>query len=132
MKASGNGTAISAILEALRPRHGALTLAELLRLLAARDPGAVRVVGDAAELVGTQLAAVCNLLAPRRVIVPGPMARAGELVLDQITSAIRRHIAPNAAPQVVLGSLGAKNTALGAIALALDETGWLPARRARP
>jgi predicted NBD/HSP70 family sugar kinase len=123
--------AIPAILEALRPRHSELTLAELLRLLAARDPGAVRVVGDAAELVGTHLAAVCNLLAPDRVIVTGPMARAGELVLDPIGSAIRRHIAPNAAPQVVLGSLGSRNTALGAIALALDETGWLPARRAR-
>ena len=123
--------AIPAIIEALRPRHGELTLAELLRLLAARDPGAVRVAGDAAELIGTHLAAVCNLLAPDRVIVTGPMALAGELVLDPIRSAIRRHIAPNAAPQVVLGALGARNTALGAIALALDETQWLPARRAR-
>ena len=69
--------AISAIMEALRPQHGELTLPELLRLLAARDPGAVRVVGDAAELVGTHLAAVCNLLAPSMVIVTGPMARAG-------------------------------------------------------
>lgn len=74
-------------------------------------------VGDAAELVGTHLAAVCNLLAPDRVIVTGPMARAGELVLDPIGSAIRRHIAPNAAPRVVPGSLGSRNTALGAIAL---------------
>ncbi len=123
--------AISAIMEALRPQHGELTLPELLRLLAARDPGAVRVVGDAAELVGTHLAAVCNLLAPSMVIVTGPMARAGDLVLDPIRAAIRRHIAPNAVPRVVLGSLGNRNTALGAIALALDETEWLPARRAR-
>jgi predicted NBD/HSP70 family sugar kinase len=73
---------------------------------------------------------VCNLLAPRRVIVIGPMAAAGELVLDPIRTAIRRHIAPNAAPQVLLGTLGERNTALGAIALALDETDWLPRRRA--
>jgi hypothetical protein len=39
-----------------------------MRLLAARDPGAVRVAGDAAELVGMHLAAVCNLLAPRRAL----------------------------------------------------------------
>jgi predicted NBD/HSP70 family sugar kinase len=122
---------ISAITEALRPQHGKLTLAQLMRLLAARDPGAVRVVGDAAELVGTHLAAVCNLLAPQRVIVIGPMAQAGELVMEPIRAAIRRHIAPNAAPQVVLGSLGNQNTALGAIALALDETDWLPAKRPR-
>jgi hypothetical protein len=31
----------------------------------------------------------------------------------------------------VPGSLGNQNTALGAVALALDETGWLPAKRSR-
>jgi predicted NBD/HSP70 family sugar kinase len=124
-------TAIPAILEALRPQYGALTCAELMRLLAARDPGAVRVVSDAAELVGTHLAAVCHLLAPTRVIVIGAIAQAGELILDPVRTAIRRHIAPNQAPQVVLGSLGNRNTALGAIALALDETGWLPRGRPR-
>ncbi len=123
--------AIPAIMESLRPQHGKLTLAQLMRLLAVRDPGAVRVVGDAAELIGTHLAAVCNLLAPQRVIVTGPMALAGELVLDPIRTAIRRRIAPNAIPEIVLGSLGKRNTALGAIALALDETDWLPAKRPR-
>jgi predicted NBD/HSP70 family sugar kinase len=122
-------TAIAAIVDALRPQHGALRLDELMGLLSARDPGAVRVVGDAAELLGTHLAAVCNLLAPRRVIVTGPMAAAGELVLSPISTAIRRHIAPNAVPQVLLGELGKRNTPLGAIALALDESDWLPRRR---
>ncbi len=41
--------AISAITDALRPQHGKLTLAQLMRLLAARDPGAVRVVGDGTD-----------------------------------------------------------------------------------
>jgi predicted NBD/HSP70 family sugar kinase len=121
--------AISAILDALRPQYGRLSTTRLLRLLAARDPGAVRVVSDAAELVGAHLAAVCNLLAPRRIIVIGRMAEAGELILEPIRIAIRRHIAPNQVPQVLLGSLGDKHTALGAIALALDETNWLPAAR---
>jgi predicted NBD/HSP70 family sugar kinase len=89
-----------------------------------------RVVGDAVELVGTHLAAVCNLLAPRRVIVIGPTAQVGELVLEPIRTAIRRHIAPSTTvPEIVLGALGSKNTPLGAIALALDETDWLPAKR---
>ena len=120
--------AATAILEALG-RGTASDAAELLRLLA------VRVLarrGDAAELVGTHLAAVCNLLAPRMVVVTGPMARAGDLVLDPIRAAILRHIAPNAVPQVVPGALGDRNTALGAIALALDETEWLPAASRRP
>jgi predicted NBD/HSP70 family sugar kinase len=124
-------TAIYAILDLLRPQHGELTLTQLMGLLSARDPGAVRVVGDAAELVGTQLAATCNLLAPQRIIVTGPMAQAGALVLDPIRTAIRRHIAFSEAPEVVLGSLGNRQTALGAVALALDETDWLPGRAHR-
>jgi predicted NBD/HSP70 family sugar kinase len=58
--------AISAIMESLRPQHGRLTLPQFMHLLAVRDPGAVRVVGDAADLAGMHLAAVCNLLASRR------------------------------------------------------------------
>jgi hypothetical protein len=54
------------------------------------------------------------------------MAEAGELVLGPIRIALQRNIAPNEPPELVLGSLGTRHTALGAIALALDETDWLP------
>jgi predicted NBD/HSP70 family sugar kinase len=124
-------TAIYAILDVLRPRYGELTLTQLMELLSARDPGAVRVVSDAAELIGTHLAATCNLLAPERIIVTGPMAQAGALILDPIRTAVRRHIAFSEVPEVVLGSLGNRHTALGAVALALDETNWLPGRAHR-
>ena len=119
--------AIPAMLDALRPQHGPLTLAGLMALLADRDPGAIRVVSDAAELVGQQLAAACNLLAPRRVVLVGAMARAGDLALTPIRTALQRNIAPNELPDLVLGALGTRHTALGAIALALGETDWLPA-----
>jgi predicted NBD/HSP70 family sugar kinase len=119
--------AIPAMLDALRPQHGPLTLSGLMTLLADRDPGAMRVVGDAAELVGKQLAVMCNLLAPGRVVVVGAMAEAGELVLGPIRTAMERNIAPNEPPGLVLGTLGNRHTALGAVALALDESEWLPA-----
>jgi predicted NBD/HSP70 family sugar kinase len=119
--------AIPAILDALAPQYGRLTIPALLDLLAGQDPGAVRVVSDAADLVGRAVATACNLLAPQRVIVLGPMARAGEIVLGPIRAALARHIAPNEPPEVVLGALGDRHTALGAIALALGETDWLPA-----
>jgi predicted NBD/HSP70 family sugar kinase len=121
--------AIPAILDALRPQHGELTLAGLMRLLADGDPGAMRVAGDAAGLVGAQLATVCHLLGPQRVIIVGAMAEAGELVLGPLRTALRRGIAPNDMPDVVPGSLGRRQTALGAVALALDESEWLPAPR---
>lgn len=123
--------AIPAMLDALRPRHGALTISGLMTLLSDRDPGAMRVVSDAADLVGKQVAVVCNLLAPRRVVVVGRMAEAGEIVLGPIRTAMGRNIAPNEPPDLVTGTLGTRQTALGAIALALDESDWLPAS-ARP
>jgi len=119
--------AIPAILDALAPQYGPLTVGALLGLLAGRDPGAIRVVSDAADLVGRAVATACNLLAPQRVIVLGPMAEAGEVVLGPIRAALARHIAPNEPPEVVLGALGTRHTALGAIALALGESDWLPA-----
>ena len=119
--------AIPAMLDALRPQHGALTLPGLMTLLAGRDPGAIRVVSDAAELVGQHLAAACNLLAPQRVVLVGAMAEAGDLVLGPIRAALHRNIAPNQPPDLVLGTLGTRHTALGAVALALGESDWLPA-----
>jgi predicted NBD/HSP70 family sugar kinase len=118
--------AIPAILDALRPQHGALTLPGLMTLLANRDPGAIRVVSDAAGLVGEHLAAACNLLAPQRVVLVGAMREAGEIVLTPIRAALHRNIAPNQPPDLVLGTLGTRHTALGAVALALGESSWLP------
>jgi len=118
--------AIPAMLDALRPQRGPLDLDGLMTLLAGRDPGATRVVADAAELVGQQLAAACNLLAPRRVVVVGAMADAGDLVLGPIRTAMRRNIAPNELPELRVGTLGTRQTALGAVALALGESTWLP------
>jgi hypothetical protein len=39
---------------------------------------------------------------------------------------VARDIAPNDMPEVVPGTLGTRQTALGAVALALDESDWLP------
>ncbi len=124
--------AIPAMLEALRSQHGALTLPGLMALLADRDPGAIRVVSDAAGLVGEHLAAACNLLAPQRVVLVGAMAEAGDIVLTPIRAALHRNIAPNQPPELVLGTLGTRHTALGAVALALGESDWLPVTPATP
>jgi hypothetical protein len=59
------------------------------------------------------------------------MAEAGELVLGPLRTALQRNIGPDEPPDLVLGTPGTRHTALGAIALALDETDWLPAA-ARP
>ncbi len=54
------------------------------------------------------------------------MAGAGDLVLGPIRTALHRDIAPNQPPDLVLGTLGTRHTALGAVALALGDSEWLP------
>ena len=119
--------AVPAILAALLPHREVHTVGQLMALLDARDAGAEQVVWDAASLVGRALATASLIVAPDRVILVGSMARAGRSVLDPITAELERHMVPetHAAPSVVLGELGTRHTAMGAVALALRTEGWL-------
>jgi len=120
---------IPAILNTMSLQHGQLTLRALMSLLNNGDSGAMRVVSDAAELVGKTVADACNLLAPQRIVVVGAMTEAGDLLLGPIRAALKRYVAPIQPPEVVLGSLGKQHTALGAAALALEDHDWIPLRK---
>ena len=93
-----------------------------------------RVIGDAGRLLGVQVANLCNLLNPRRVIVAGTLASAGEILLEPLRSSLSRRALPDAAAtvDVVVAELGDRATALGAVALALHESGTLDVRRRGP
>lgn len=123
--------AAPALIEAMSAQHPTMTLSGFLDLVAAGDSGARRVMRDAAELVGRAVADACLLLAPERVIVAGALARAGEAVLGPVREAIDREALPGgpARPSVCSAELGVRSTALGAVALALRSTGWLPGSR---
>jgi hypothetical protein len=56
------------------------------------------------------------------------MARAADFALFPIRDAVIDAALPRAAhvPDVTRGALGDKHTALGAVALALRQSGWLP------
>jgi len=82
------------------------------------------------------LANLCNLLNPRRVILGGDLAEAGDLVLDPIRESVARYAIPSAARQltVVPGTLGGRAEVLGALALVMSEmgdSGALPATEGR-
>jgi len=115
---------IPSILESLRPQHGVISLRKLMKLLDQGDLGATRVVSDAAELVGTIIASACNLLAPQRIVVVGAMTEASDVILDPIRSAIIRNIGPGTIPDIEMGSLGNRHTAMGGVAMALEENEW--------
>jgi predicted NBD/HSP70 family sugar kinase len=112
-----------ALLESLRGSHGDLTVHDLLRLAAAGDSGCRRVIGDAGRLIGVQVANLCNLLNPRRVIIGGSLSAAGDILLDPIRASIQRCALPMAAAtaEVVAGELGDRATVLGALSLVFRQ-----------
>jgi predicted NBD/HSP70 family sugar kinase len=110
----------AAMLAALAPTHGPLTLRDVIARALAGDPGCRRVLADSGRHLGVAVAGVVNLLNPEVVALGGQMARVGALVLDPMREAIERCAIPSAAHSVELrvGRLGDEADVLGALLLA--------------
>ena len=114
------------VLNLLASSHGSdLTLSKVVQLAQRGDLGCRRVLADVGRQIGTGVANLCNLLNPRRVILGGDLAEAGDLVLDPIRESVARYAIPSAARQlsVVPGTLGGRAEVLGALALVMSEMG---------
>jgi predicted NBD/HSP70 family sugar kinase/biotin operon repressor len=117
--------ATSALLEMLRPSHGPeLTVAGLIELAQDGDAGCRRVLADAGRHVGVALANLVSLFNPRRVIVGGELAAAGDILMRPLSEAVERFAIPAAAREVdvVACELGERAEVLGALALALGAS----------
>lgn len=119
------------LLAALQPAHPArrLSLRDLTRLVNDGDPGAERLVNDAARAVGRTLADIVNVLNPRAIVVGGSLGALGEPVLSGLRETVWRYSQPVAAANlaVLQGRLGERAEVLGGIAVALG----LPAAGSR-
>jgi glucokinase-like ROK family protein len=115
----------SALVSVLRPVHGDdLTLARMLELAIAGDPGTLRVINDAGRAIGHALADLCNSLNPAAIVVGGDLSAAGPPLLEGIREAVDRHAQPGAAEAVsVLRSvLGDRAEVLGALTLVKNDS----------
>jgi glucokinase-like ROK family protein len=114
-----------------RSNGQASTLSRVLALAAAGDPRCRRALSDAGREIGIATAGLCNLINPRRVIIGGLLARAGDLVLEPLRESIRRCAVSAAAEkvEVVPAALGERAELLGSLALVL--TGANPVFGAR-
>jgi predicted NBD/HSP70 family sugar kinase len=127
----------NALLQSLRPRYRPdLTFDDVVALAQGGDVVCRRVIADAGRLLGMQVASLCNLLNPSRVIVGGSLASAGELLLGPIRTSVEQRALPEAAGnvEIVPGELGDRAIALGGVALAMRQAGALgfyPEDRAR-
>ncbi|GGL38183.1 ROK family transcriptional regulator [Phycicoccus endophyticus] len=96
----------NAVLGALRPSHGALTLRDVIARALQGDAGCRRVFEDAGRHLGVALAGVVNLLNPELVVLGGQVARLGDLVLAPMREAIERCAIPSAAATVRVAVAG--------------------------
>lgn len=116
-------TAVPALIEAVRPMFGELTLDELLLRAETGNRACRRVLMDAGVMLGRGLAGACNLLNPELVVVGGDLTRAGDLLFAPLRDTLRQHALPIVAEHVriVPGELGERAGALGGVAAILRE-----------
>ena len=121
-----------ALLALLRPSHGDdLTVEGMIALAQDGDPGARRAIADAGRAVGRVVAGLCNLFNPEMVVVGGDLGTAGALLIDPLSESVHRYALPSATEEleVVAGELGERANVLGALALAIAQSGQAVAQR---
>ncbi|MEO7146644.1 MAG: ROK family transcriptional regulator [Terrimesophilobacter sp.] len=112
-----------AIIDSLKPTHGNLKLNDIVTKAMGGDDGCVRALADAGRHIGVAVGNLSNLFDPERLIIGGELARAGEILLGPIRHAMERAVIVDgpAVPDIVQGQLGARVSALGAVAYAIDQ-----------
>jgi predicted NBD/HSP70 family sugar kinase len=107
-----------------RTLGGSVTTADLVAHALAGEPATLRVVQDAGLALGRALANVSNLINPQVIVVGGPLAGLGPLLLAPIRLAFDRYAVPSIAgsTQIAMSALGDRAEALGAAALVLQQT----------
>lgn len=101
-----------------------LTVPEIISRANAGDAATLRVIDDAGMAVGKAVANVANMINPEIIVVGGPLASLGEVLLNPIRRGLIRHAVPTIgeATKVLMSSLGDRAEALGAISLALAKS----------
>ena len=113
--------------EAMRRITGAraerITAQQVFQLAAAGDKVAQQVVDEVENYLGIALANIIHLVNPSVIILGGPVAQAGDLLISPLQARIHSLCLEEAreAVHIVQGKLGAEANIVGAITLALQD-----------
>jgi glucokinase-like ROK family protein len=101
--------------------QGKITLTSIEDAALAGDELALKVVGQAADHLGTALAGWFNLMNPKLAVLGGGLARLGELLTGPLREKVHNSIlVSSAAAEIKTSQLGSQAVAIGAATLALD------------
>lgn len=112
----------AALIAQYAPTGGELDVSGFVEKALHGDQGARRLIEDAGRHLGEAVAAVANLLGPEVVVIGGDLAVAGDLLLDEVRAAMRRHaLTPVAREVQVTGSaLEVRASCAGSVLVALE------------
>lgn len=100
-----------------------ITAVQVFELAAGGDQVAQKIVQDVQNSLGVALANIVQVVNPGMIILGGPLAQAGELLIAPLRARIQELSLPAATQslRIVSGSLGAEASLIGAVTLALQD-----------
>jgi predicted NBD/HSP70 family sugar kinase len=117
--------ASTSVMMALLGTRAPVTTADIVQNAIAGDAATLRVLDDAGVAIGRGLASIANLINPEVIVIGGPLAGLGQILLAPIERGLLRHAVPSVgeATSLVMSSLGDRAEALGAASLVLQSSG---------
>ncbi|MES2094587.1 MAG: ROK family transcriptional regulator [Actinomycetota bacterium] len=108
---------------ALLGTRGPISTADIVRNAIAGDSATLRVLDDAGAAIGRGLASIANLINPEVIVIGGPLAGLGSILLVPIRRGLLRHAVPSVGEStgLVMSALGDRAEALGAATLVLQS-----------
>lgn len=96
---------------------------QVYRLAAEGDKIAQHIVGEVNTYLGTALANIVHIVNPGTIILGGPVAQAGNLLIEPLQARVHALCLPEASQslRIVQGSLGREANLVGAVTLALQD-----------
>ena len=115
--------ASTSVMMALLGTRAPVTTADIVRNAIAGDAATLRVLDDAGAAIGRGLASIANLINPEVIVIGGPLADLGQILLAPIERGLLRHAVPSIgeSTRLVMSSLGDRAEALGAASLVLQS-----------
>jgi len=115
--------ASTSVMMALLGTRAPVTTADIVQNAIAGDAATLRVLDDAGAAIGRGLASIANLINPEVIVIGGPLADLGQILLAPIERGLLRHAVPSIgeSTRLVMSSLGDRAEALGAASLVLQS-----------
>ena len=136
-KALAGGAASSLMLRLAGGDAGAIDACVVFDAARGGDPAAVKIISEALDFLGTAIAGIINFMDPKVIILEGGVTKAGDILSNGISRAIRQRQMKHAGKDtnIVISLLGDYAAAIGAASFHLkafiESGGELSAKASR-